>query len=92
MQRPAPDTRTIAQAQRDDRAGTPAGKTAAAARSGAAAVGKGTAAATRGSAKIAAGGATAFLLAGREASRQAAMRGRQGVNSMAPDTDHISGR
>ena len=89
---PAPDTRTIAQTQRDDRAGTPAGKTAAAVRSGAAAVGKGTAAATRGSAKIAAGGATAFLLAGREASRQAAMRGRQGVNSMAPDTDHISGR
>ncbi|WP_432246160.1 hypothetical protein ACRB8A_19235 (plasmid) [Arthrobacter sp. G.S.26] len=88
----APDTRTIAQAQRDDRAGTPAGKTAAAVRNGAAAVGKGTAAATRGSAKIAAGGATAFLLAGREASRQAAMRGRQGVNSMAPDTDHISGR
>lgn len=88
----APDTRTIAQAQRDDRAGTPAGKAGAAARSGAAAVGKGTAAATRGSAKIAAGGATAFLLAGREASRQAAMRGRQGVNSMAPDTDHISGR
>lgn len=89
---PAPDTRTIGQAQRDDRAGTPAGKTAAAARNGAAAIGKGTAAATRGSAKIAAGGATAFLLAGREASRQAAMRGRQGVNSMAPDTDHISGR
>lgn len=88
----APDTRTIAQAQRDDRAGTPTGKAGAAARSGAAAVGKGTAAATRGSAKIAAGGATAFLLAGREASRQAAMRGRQGVNSMAPDTDHISGR
>ena len=88
----APDTRTIAQAQRDDRAGTPAGKTAAAARSGAGAVGRGTVAATRGSAKIAAGGATAFLLAGREASRQAAMRGRQGVNSMVPDTDHISGR
>jgi len=89
---PAPDTRTIAQAQRDDRAGTPAGKAAAAARNGAAAFGKGTATATRGSAKIAAGGATAFLLAGREASRQAAMRGRQGVHSMAPDTDHISGR
>jgi hypothetical protein len=89
---PAPDTRTIAQAQRDDRAGTPAGKAAAAARNGAAAFGKGTVPATRGSAKIAAGGATAFLLAGREASRQAAMRGRQGVHSMAPDTDHISGR
>ena len=89
---PAPDTRTIAQAQRDDRAGTPAGKAAAAARNGAAAFGKGTVSATRGSAKIAAGGATAFLLAGREASRQAAMRGRQGVHSMAPDTDHISGR
>lgn len=88
----AADTRTIGQAQRDDRAGTPSGKVAAAARGGAAALGKGTAAATRGSAKIAAGGATAFLLAGREASRQAAMRGRQGVNSMAPDTDHISGR
>ena len=89
---PAPDTRTIAQAQRDDRAGTPAGKAAAAARNGAATFGKGTVTATRGSAKIAAGGATAFLLAGREASRQAAMRGRQGVHSMAPDTDHISGR
>lgn len=89
---PAPDTRTIAQAQRDDRAGTPAGKAAAAARNGAAAFGKGTVTATRGSAKIAASGATAFLLAGREASRQAAMRGRQGVHSMAPDTDHISGR
>lgn len=89
---PAPDTRTIAQAQRDDRAGTPAGKAAAAARNGAAAFGKGTVTATRGSAKIAASGATAFLLAGREASRQAALRGRQGVHSMAPDTDHISGR
>jgi hypothetical protein len=89
---PAPDTRTIAEAQRDARAGTPAGKAAAAARNGAAAFGKGTVSATRGSAKIAAGGATAFLLAGREASRQAAMRGRQGVHSMAPDTDHISGR
>lgn len=88
----APDTRTIAQAQRDDRAGTPAGKTAAAARNGVGAVGRGTMAATRGSAKIAAGGATAFLLAGREASRQAALRGRQSVNSMVPDTDHISGR
>lgn len=88
----APDHRTIGELQRQDRAGTPSGKAANAARSGAAAMGRGTVAVTRGSAKIAAGGATAFLLAGREASRQAAMRGRQGVGSMAPDTEHISGR
>lgn len=88
----APNNRTIGELQREERAGTPSGKAANAARSGAAAMGRGTVAATRGSAKIAAGGATAFLLAGREASRQAAMRGRQGVGSMAPDTDHISGR
>lgn len=46
----------------------------------------------RGSAKIAAGGATAFLLAGRETARQAALRGQRAVHSMVPDTDHISGR
>ncbi|MCO4252164.1 hypothetical protein [Pseudarthrobacter raffinosi] len=89
---PAPDTRTLGEMQRDDRSGTASGKAAQSLRGGAAAVGRGTAAVTRGSAKIAAGGATAFLLAGRESARQAAMRGRQGVNSMAPDTDHISGR
>lgn len=88
----APDTRTLAEMQRDDRSGSASGKSAQSLRGGAAAVGRGTAAVTRGSAKVAAGGATAFLLAGREASRQAAMRGRQGVGSMAPDTEHISGR
>jgi hypothetical protein len=88
----APDTRTLGEMQRDDRAGTASGKAAQSLRGGAAGVGRGTAAVTRGSAKVAAGGATAFLLAGRESARQAAMRGRQGVNSMAPDTDHISGR
>jgi hypothetical protein len=88
----APDTRTLGEMQRNDRAGTASGKAAQALRGGAAGVGRGTAAVTRGSAKVAAGGATAFLLAGRESARQAAIRGRQGVNSMAPDTDHISGR
>lgn len=88
----APDTRTIGQMQKDDRANTTGGKAASAARSGAAAMGRGSASVARGSAKVASGGATAFLLAGRESARQAAMRGRQGVNSMAPDTDHISGR
>lgn len=88
----SPDTRTLAEMQRDDQAGAASGKAAQSLRDGAAALGRGTAAVTRGSAKVAAGGATAFLLAGREASRQAAMRGRQGVGSMAPDTEHISGR
>jgi len=88
----ASDTRTLGEMQSDDRAGTPSGKAAQSLRGGAAAVGRGTASVARGSAKVAAGGATAFLLAGRESARQAAMRGRQGVNSMAPDTDHISGR
>lgn len=89
---PAPDTRTLGEMQRDDRAATASGKAAQSLRGGAAALGHGAAAVTRGSAKVAAGGAAAFLLAGRESARQAAMRGRQGVNSMAPDTDHISGR
>jgi hypothetical protein len=79
------DTRTIGQLQQADRAGTSGAKAAQAMRTGAASVG-------RGSAKIAAGGATAFLLAGREAARQAAMRGQRSARSMAPDTDHISGR
>ncbi|MET3174649.1 UNVERIFIED_ORG: hypothetical protein ABIB52_002500 [Arthrobacter sp. UYCu721] len=87
-----PDTRTLGEIQRDDRAGTPSGKAAQAVRGGAAAMGRGSGAAARGSAKIAAGGATAFLLAGREGARQASLRGRQGVNAMAPDTGHISGR
>ncbi|MET3164776.1 UNVERIFIED_ORG: hypothetical protein ABIB19_003207 [Arthrobacter sp. UYEF10] len=86
------DTRTLGEMQRDDRAGTPSGKAAQAVRGGAAAMGRGTGAAARGSVKIAAGGATAFLLAGREGARQAALRGRQGVDAMAPDTGHISGR
>ncbi|WP_235564377.1 hypothetical protein [Arthrobacter sp. Soil762] len=88
----APETRTLGEMQADDRAGTPSGKAAQSLRGGAAAVGRGTGSVARGSAKVAAGGATAFLLAGRESARQASMRGRQGVNSMAPDTDHISGR
>ncbi|MFM9431981.1 hypothetical protein [Arthrobacter sp. MP_2.3] len=87
-----PDTRTLGEMQSDDRAATPSGKAAQAVRGGAAAMGRGSGTAARGSAKIAAGGATAFLLAGREGARQAALRGRQGVNAMAPDTDHISGR
>ncbi|WP_409017420.1 hypothetical protein [Arthrobacter sp. MP_2.3] len=81
----APETRTLGEMQRDDRAGTATGKASEAMKTGTASV-------ARGSAKVAAGGATAFLLAGREGARQAALRGRQGVNSMAPDTDHISGR
>ena len=88
----APETRTFGEMQADDRAGTPSGKAAQSLRGGAAALGRGTGSVARGSAKVAAGGATAFLLAGRESARQASMRGRQGVNSMAPDTDHISGR
>lgn len=88
----APETRTLGEMQADDRAGTPSGKAAQSLRGGAAALGRGTGSVARGSAKVAAGGATAFLLAGRESARQASMRGRQGVNSMAPDTDHISGR
>lgn len=88
----AQDTRTIAQMQRDERAGTPAGKAGQALRTGTGAAGRGTAAVGRGSAKIAAGGATAFLLAGREGARQASMRGRQGAKSIVPNTDHISGR
>lgn len=89
---PAPDTRTLGEMQRDDRAGTATGKTANAIKAGAGAAGRGSGSVARGSAKVAAGGATAFLLAGRESARQAAMRGRQGVNALAPDTDHISGR
>ena len=42
--------------------------------------------------KVASGGAAAFLLAGREAARTAARRGRTAAESMAPNTDHISGR
>ncbi|MEW1857445.1 hypothetical protein AB0268_12720 [Pseudarthrobacter oxydans] len=89
---PAPDTRTLGEMQRDDRAGTATGKTANAIKAGTGAAGRGTGSVARGSAKVAAGGATAFLLAGRESARQAALRGRQGVNALAPDTDHISGR
>lgn len=80
-----PETRTIGELQKADRAGTGGAKAAQGMRSGAGVVG-------RGSAKIAAGGATAFLLAGREAARQAAMRGQRSARSMTPDTDHISGR
>ncbi|YCK79813.1 hypothetical protein M1D89_01935 (plasmid) [Arthrobacter sp. D3-18] len=80
-----PETRTIGELQKADRAGTGGAKAAQALRTGAGAVG-------RGSAKVAAGGATAFLLAGREAARQASMRGQRSACSMAPDTDHISGR
>jgi hypothetical protein len=80
-----PETRTIGELQKADRAGTGGAKTAQALRTGAGAVG-------RGSVKVAAGGATAFLLAGREAARQASMRGQRTARSMAPDTDHISGR
>ena len=80
-----PETRTIGELQKADRAGTGGVKAAQALKTGAGAVG-------RGSAKVAAGGATAFLLAGREAARQASMRGQRSARSMAPDTDHISGR
>ncbi len=80
-----PETRTIGELQRADRAGTGGAKAAQALKTGAGAVG-------RGSVKVAAGGATAFLLAGREAARQASMRGQRSARSMAPDTDHISGR
>ncbi|MFE4080406.1 hypothetical protein [Paenarthrobacter sp. YIM B13468] len=80
-----PETRTIGELQKAERAGTGGAKAAQAFKSGAGAVG-------RGSAKVAAGGATAFLLAGREAARQASMRGQRSARSMAPDTDHISGR
>ena len=80
-----PETRTIGELQKADRAGTGGAKTAQALKTGAGAVG-------RGSVKVAAGGATAFLLAGREAARQASMRGQRTARSMAPDTDHISGR
>ncbi|WP_306844840.1 hypothetical protein [Paenarthrobacter nicotinovorans] len=80
-----PDTRTIGELQKADRAGTGGAKATQAMRTGAGAFG-------RGSVKVAAGGATAFLLAGREAARQAAMRGQRSARSMAPDTDHISGR
>jgi hypothetical protein len=79
------ETRTIGELQKADRAGTGGAKAAQGMRGGAASVG-------RGSAKVAAGGATAFLLAGREAARQAAMRGQRSARSMVPDTDHISGR
>jgi hypothetical protein len=79
------ETRTIGQLQRSSRSGGAGAKTGQALKSGAGAVG-------RGSAKVAAGGATAFLMAGREAARQAAMRGRQNAASSTPDTDHISGR
>ncbi|MCD4850600.1 hypothetical protein LN996_07240 [Arthrobacter sp. AK01] len=80
-----PETRTIGELQKADRAGTGGAKAAQALKTSAGAVG-------RGSAKVAAGGATAFLLAGREAARQASMRGQRSARSMAPDTDHISGR
>ncbi|MEO3939468.1 hypothetical protein V3C41_00100 [Paenarthrobacter nicotinovorans] len=80
-----PETRTIGELQKADRAGTGGAKAAQALKTGAGAVG-------RGSAKVAAGGATAFLLAGRESARQASMRGQRSARSMAPDTDHISGR
>ncbi len=80
-----PETRTIGELQKADRAGTGGAKAAQAFKTGAGAVG-------RGSVKVAAGGATAFLLAGREAARQASMRGQRSARSMAPDTDHISGR
>jgi hypothetical protein len=80
-----PETRTIGELQKADRAGTGGAKATQAMRTGAGAVG-------RGSVKVAAGGATAFLLAGREAARQASMRGQRSARSAAPDTDHISGR
>ncbi|NMR31883.1 hypothetical protein HGO92_19650 [Arthrobacter sp. SF27] len=79
------ETQTIGDLQKAGRSGTAGGKAGQAIQAGAASVG-------RGSVKVAAGGATAFLLAGREAARQAALRGRQSARSMAPDTDHISGR
>lgn len=89
---PGDGGRNISQLQRNSRSesrsgagGTGQGGTGQALKSGAGAI-------ARGSGKIAVGGATAFLLAGREAARQAAMRGRRSTSSMAPDTDHISGR
>jgi hypothetical protein len=78
------DGRTIADLQREARADTKAGRAGQAFKSAGAS-------AVRGSGKIAAGGATAFLMAGREAARQAALRGRRAAHAMAPDTDHISG-
>lgn len=47
---------------------------------------------TKTAGKVASGGAAAFLLAGREAARTAARRGRTAAEAMAPNTDHISGR
>ncbi|ABM10580.1 MULTISPECIES: hypothetical protein [Paenarthrobacter] len=79
------ETQTIGELQKSGRSGAGGGKAARTIQAGASSVG-------RGSVKVAAGGATAFLLAGREAARQAALRGRQSARSMAPDTDHISGR
>jgi len=76
---------TIEEAQAAQRSGSGGSRAGAAVRSGAARAG-------RGSAKIAAGGAVAFLMAGRETARQAAIRGQQAAGSMAPDTSHISGR
>ncbi|SDQ03577.1 hypothetical protein [Arthrobacter crystallopoietes] len=78
------ETQTIGELQ-NGRSGAGGGKAGQTIQAGAKSVG-------RGSVKVAAGGATAFLLAGREAARQAALRGRQSARSMAPDTDHISGR
>jgi hypothetical protein len=78
------DGRTIADLQREARADTKAGRAGQAFKSAGAS-------AVRGSGKIAAGGAAAFLMAGREAARQAALRGRRAAHAMAPDTDHISG-
>lgn len=77
------ETRTLSELQRAGRSGTAGAGPGFMA--GAGSMG-------RGSAKIAAGGATAFLLAGRETARQAALRGQRAVHSMVPDTDHISGR
>ncbi|WP_422933304.1 hypothetical protein [Sinomonas sp. P47F7] len=42
--------------------------------------------------KVASGGAAAFLLAARETARTAARRGRMAAETIAPNTDHISGR
>lgn len=42
--------------------------------------------------KVASGGATAFLLAARETASTAARRGRMAAETIAPNTDHISGR
>lgn len=85
-QAPVPqESRTIGELQKAEHAGSGGARAAQAVRTGAVSMG-------RGSAKVAAGGATAFLLAGREAARQAALRGQRSARSMAPDTDHISGR